>query len=147
MSLAQLYTICLDRIHGYLKVGMWNFYFENNPLSELLTLVVHNLMDLTQSSGQDPPKVGDVLVLLTSGRLRRLDLCPFQLEEDWNSIAHRIGFNSFLYNIISWNPYLEELYLVILPDFEVLRKCQNLQILRIYKLCILGIRFVTIFFL
>ncbi|GBO15941.1 hypothetical protein AVEN_117608-1 [Araneus ventricosus] len=126
MSLAPLYTICTDTIYGYLKEGMWNFYFQNNPFSELPTLVVHNLMDSTQSSGQDPPKIGDVLVLLTSGRFRHLDLCSFQVEEDWDSIAHRIGFNSFLYNIISWKPYLEEFYLDILPDFEVFRKCQNL---------------------
>ncbi|GBN22171.1 hypothetical protein AVEN_211480-1 [Araneus ventricosus] len=150
MSLASLYTICLDRIYRFLKEGVWKFGVLN-PFSDLPTRAVDNLMEFTQSRGEDPPIIADVILLLISGRLTRLDLSPFHLLAEQESIVSSIqtggdiSLQNFLSHcdkpvisylvgdIISLNPYLEELHLNIYPGFDVIRKCQNLRILRLYR--------------
>ncbi|GBN14404.1 hypothetical protein AVEN_192139-1 [Araneus ventricosus] len=150
MSLASLYTICLDRIYGFLKEGMWKSCIRN-PFSDLPTEAVNELMDLSDDK-KGYSKIGDVLLLLTSGRLTRLDLCPFNLEIEQDSIVSEIeetgriclrnlASNSeeiifhFVRNIISWNPYLQEFHSRVHPGSDVFLKCPNLRILKIYDPC------------
>ncbi|GBN14409.1 hypothetical protein AVEN_192144-1 [Araneus ventricosus] len=147
MSLASLYTICLDRIFGFLKEGMWKSCTPN-PFSDLPTKAVNELMDLSDNK-KEIPEIDDVLLLLTSGRLTRLDLCPFNLEIEQDLIVsetEKIGSiclrnpasNSeelifrFVRNIISWNPYIQEFHSEVHPGFDVFLKCPNLRILKIY---------------
>ncbi|GBO15938.1 hypothetical protein AVEN_117605-1, partial [Araneus ventricosus] len=150
MSLATLYRICLDRIYGFLKEGMWKPCIQN-PFSELPTRAADDLMELTESRGGDRPKISDVILLLTSGRLTRLDLCPFDLGAEKELIVRTlqtIGSNYLLNldsyinkpviiylvrKILSWNPHIEELHLDIQPGFDIIRKCQKLRILRFYS--------------
>ncbi|GBM30520.1 hypothetical protein AVEN_264981-1 [Araneus ventricosus] len=129
---------------------MWKFVIPN-PFSELPSREVNRLMEITLFPDcKDPPKIGDVTVLLTSGRLTRLDLRPFAVEAEQDSTVkpmrtssiitlRNLASNSkkfifgFVRNIISWNPYLEEFYSYIHPGFDVFKECQNLRILRIYS--------------
>ncbi|GBN29513.1 hypothetical protein AVEN_43606-1 [Araneus ventricosus] len=151
MALASLHNICVHRIYGFLKEGMWKFCL-TNPFSELPTQEVNKLMEVTHLvRHKDPPKIGDVILLLTSGRLTRLDLCRFKPEEEQDLIvkakqttACSISLPNFdsqskelfilhlVRNIISGNPYLEEIHSNIHPGFDVLRNCQNLRILTFY---------------
>ncbi|GBL99941.1 hypothetical protein AVEN_19430-1 [Araneus ventricosus] len=151
MALASLHSICLHRIYGFLKEGMWKFCL-TNPFSELPAQDVNKLMEMTHlHQHEDPPNIGDVILLLTSGRLTRLDLCPFYPEEEQDLIVKakqtRAGsiflpncasYSKELFifhlvrNITSVNPYLEEFHSYIHPGFDVLRNCQNLRILTIY---------------
>ncbi|GBN14403.1 hypothetical protein AVEN_192138-1, partial [Araneus ventricosus] len=120
--MSSLYTICLDRIYGLLKEGMWKSCIPN-PFSDLPTKVVNELMDISDDK-KDYSKIGDVLVLLTSGRLTRLDRCPFNPKAEQDLIVSAIQKTGsiclrnlapnpeelifhFVRNIISWNPYLE----------------------------------------
>ncbi|GBN70205.1 hypothetical protein AVEN_231705-1 [Araneus ventricosus] len=129
---------------------MWKPCIQN-PFSELLTRAVDDLMELTESHGEDRPKISDVILLLTSGRLTRLDLFPFDLEAEKELIVRTlqtVGSNYLLNldsyikkpviiylvrKIISWNPHIEELHLDIHPGFDIIRKCQKLRILRLYS--------------
>ncbi|GBM85444.1 hypothetical protein AVEN_133972-1 [Araneus ventricosus] len=106
--MSSLCTICLDRIYGFLKEGMWKSCIPN-PFSDLPTKAVNELMDISVDK-KDYSKIGDVLLLLTS--------------------AERIFH--FVRNIISWNPYLQEFHSRVHPGFDVLLKCPNLRILKIY---------------
>ncbi|GBN14405.1 hypothetical protein AVEN_192140-1 [Araneus ventricosus] len=145
--MSSLYMICLDRIYGFLKEGMWKSCTPN-PFSDLPTKAVNELMDISDDK-KDYSKIGDVLLLLTSGRLTRLDLCPFNPKAEQGLIVSAIQktgsiclrnfpLNSeelifhFVRNIISWNPYLEEFHSKVHPGFDVLLKCPNLRILKIY---------------
>ncbi|GBM39480.1 hypothetical protein AVEN_65512-1 [Araneus ventricosus] len=150
MSLASLHSICLHRIYGFLKEGMWKFCI-TNPFSELPTQDVNKLMEMTLLYKRgDPPKIGDVILLLTSGRLTRLDLRPFHPENERDLIVKATQTGSsislpnfashskelFIFhlvrNITSGNPYLEEFHSRIHPGFDVVRNCQNLRILKFY---------------
>ncbi|GBN45770.1 hypothetical protein AVEN_104005-1 [Araneus ventricosus] len=149
MSLATLHCICLDRIYGYLKKGSWKFC-TTNPFSKLPSHDVNRLAQITLlNDSEDPPKFGDFSPILTSGRLTQLDLRPFYPDAEYDFIvkaiqkghiislqnraskAEKVIFH-LVRNAISWNPYLEELHLGIDPGFDVIRKCQNLRILRMY---------------
>ncbi|GBO00277.1 hypothetical protein AVEN_37785-1 [Araneus ventricosus] len=145
MSLAPLLKICLDRICSQLKEGMWKSC-TTNPFSDLPTVLVEELMELTQSHDEhDPPKFFDVMLLLTSGRLTRLNLCPFDLEKELDSSLKKFGrgcssplvlrslYDDMIRGIMSSNPLLEEVHLKIQSNFEVFRNCQKLRILRIYN--------------
>ncbi|GBL99932.1 hypothetical protein AVEN_19426-1 [Araneus ventricosus] len=151
MALASLHSICLHRKYGFLKEGMWKFCL-TNPFSELPTQDVNKLMEMTHlHQYKDPPNIGDVILLLTSGRLTRLDLRSFYPEEEQylivktkQSRAGSIFLPNFasrskdlfifhlVRNITSGNPYLEEFHSYIHPGFDVLRNCQNLRILKFY---------------
>ncbi|GBL94882.1 hypothetical protein AVEN_197553-1 [Araneus ventricosus] len=153
MSLESLHSICLHRICSFLKEGMWKFCL-TNPFSELPTQDVNKLMELTllhHDDLTDPPKIGDVMLLLTSGRLLHLDLLPFHPEEEQDLIvkatqtrASRTFLPNFSHskelfifhlvrNITSGNPFLEEFYSCIHPGFDIVRNCQNLRILKLYR--------------
>ncbi|GBN14412.1 hypothetical protein AVEN_192146-1 [Araneus ventricosus] len=144
--MSSLYMICLDRIYGFLKEGMWKSCTPN-PFSDLPTKAVNELMDLTDDK-KDYSKIGDVLLLLTSGRLTRLDLCFCNMEIEQDLIVSEIektgsiclrnlASNSeeiifhFVRNIISLNPYLQEFHSRVHPGFDVFLKCPNLRILKI----------------
>ncbi|GBN45772.1 hypothetical protein AVEN_104006-1 [Araneus ventricosus] len=146
--MSSLYTICLDRIYGFLKEGIWKSCIPN-PFSDLPTKAVNELMDLSNNE-EGYLKTGDVLMLLTSGRLTRLDLCRFNPKADKDLIVSAIqkagsiclrslASNSkelifhFVRNIISWNPYLEEFHSRVHPGFDIFQKCPNLRILKIYS--------------
>ncbi|GBN06885.1 hypothetical protein AVEN_33981-2 [Araneus ventricosus] len=145
--MSSLYMICLDRIYGFLKEGMWKSCI-SNPFSDLPTKAVNELMDISDDE-KDYSKIGDVLLLLTSGRLTRLDLRPFDPKAEQDLIVSAIqktvriclrnlASNSeelifhFVRNIITWNPYLEEFHSEVHPGFEVFLKCPNLRVLKIY---------------
>ncbi|GBO29433.1 hypothetical protein AVEN_257427-1 [Araneus ventricosus] len=147
MSLASLYMICLDRIYGFLKEGMWKSCIPN-PFSDLPTEAVNDLMDISDDKN-DYTKIGDVLLLLTSGRLTRLDIRPFDPKAERDLIVSAIqktgsiclrnlAPNSeeyifhFVRNIIFWNPYLEEFHSEVHPGSDVFLKCPNLRVLKIY---------------
>ncbi|GBN70204.1 hypothetical protein AVEN_231704-1 [Araneus ventricosus] len=148
--MSSLYMICLDRIYEFLKEGMWKSCIPN-PFSDLPTKAVNELMDLSDDD-EDYSKIGDVLLLLTSGRLTRLDLCPFNPKAEQDLIVSAIQktgsiclrnfpLNSeelifhFVRNIISWNPYLQEFHSRVHPVSYVFLKCPNLRILKIYDPC------------
>ncbi|GBM08191.1 hypothetical protein AVEN_133014-1 [Araneus ventricosus] len=149
MPLASLYRICLHRIYSFLKEEMWKLCIPN-PFSELPTQAVDNLMKLILSH-EEHPKIGDVILLLTSGRLTRLELCAFVPDEEEDLIVRAIDTRSstsfenlsshskkllmiyLVRNILSWNPYAEELHLDIDPGLDVIRNYQNLRVLRLYN--------------
>ncbi|GBN92885.1 hypothetical protein AVEN_270745-1 [Araneus ventricosus] len=127
---------------------MWKSYTPN-PFSELPTKAVNELMDLSNDK-KEFPEIG--FLLLTSGRLTRLDLCPFNLEIEQDLIVSAIqktrsiclrnlSSNSeelifhFVRNIISGNPYLQEFHSRVHPGADVFLKCSNLRILKIYDPC------------
>ncbi|GBO32925.1 hypothetical protein AVEN_209696-1 [Araneus ventricosus] len=117
-----------------------------NPFSDLPTVLVDELMKLTLSYDDGgPSKISDVMLLLISGRLTCLNLCPFDLENEFDLSLKKIGrgcssprilrslTEDMICSIISLNPLLEEVHLKIRTDFEVFRKCQKLRILRFYN--------------
>ncbi|GBL72762.1 hypothetical protein AVEN_242424-1, partial [Araneus ventricosus] len=146
MPPASLRTICLDRTYEQLRERFWKSCTPN-PFSNLPTVLVDGLMKLTQSHDEDdPPEISDVILLLTSGRLTCLNLCPFDLEVEIDLILRKKngrGCSSsqnlcslsedLVYKMISWNPHLKELHLKIRPNIEVFRKCRKLRILRFYN--------------
>ncbi|GBM54643.1 hypothetical protein AVEN_214617-1 [Araneus ventricosus] len=160
MSLASLHTICLHRIYGLLKEGTWKFCI-TNPFSEFPTQDVNKLIEMTllYLGEEDFPKIGDIILLLISGRLIRLDLDPFRPEREQDLIpkvtqtrASCISMRKFashskdlfifhlVRNITSGNPYLEEFHSPFHPGFDVFRNNQNLRILKLYDSCSTALR-------
>ncbi|GBO30270.1 hypothetical protein AVEN_198883-1 [Araneus ventricosus] len=145
MPSASLRIICLDRICNQLRERFWKSCTPN-PFSDLPTVLVDELMELAQSHHEGgPSKLSDVMLLLKSGRLTCLNLCPFDLEKEFDLSLKKIGrgcssprilrslSEDMICSIISLNPLLEEVHLNIRTDFEVFRKCHNLRIMRFYN--------------
>ncbi|KAF8788875.1 hypothetical protein HNY73_006869 [Argiope bruennichi] len=81
MPAQSLEIICVLRISIFLKLGTWKTYCPN-PFESLPSIIIYKLMAHIQSCSKfDLPKIDDVLLLLTCGKLKRVNFTPFDSEE------------------------------------------------------------------
>ncbi|GBM89580.1 hypothetical protein AVEN_258649-1 [Araneus ventricosus] len=127
-----LYRICLQRICELLKEGTWKTYSTNpfwlhkSPFSDLPTEIVDDLMKFAQSHFENLC-IADVLLLLTSGRLTRLDLSPFDLQKEcdiFQKVMRSKGFQSLRF-IARCSNKSDSLSLIN----TLICNCQNLEVM------------------
>ncbi|GBM69451.1 hypothetical protein AVEN_140892-1 [Araneus ventricosus] len=149
MPLPSLYSICLQRIYGMLMSGTWKTC-STNPFSNLPSHFVDDLLALTRSHSKfkNPPTLADMFLLLTSGKVTRLDLTPFNLQMERNTCAHILRENCFMsVRVLTWLlednrsmalaqvfiyfcPNLEEFHSQLRPNLRVFRMCEKLRIIK-----------------
>ncbi|GBN44014.1 hypothetical protein AVEN_197597-1 [Araneus ventricosus] len=156
MAAQSLYEICLLRTVSLMKTGTWKTC-STNPFSNVPSGIIDDLMlCLTKrrvNLGEiylRRVRLSDFSLLLTSGKLTHLRLNPFEFKKEYDLflkimrtncckevriltlyLPANVASNPLMETLISLCPKLEEFNSnIILPNFEVLKNCEGLRILR-----------------
>ncbi|GBN01364.1 hypothetical protein AVEN_227734-1 [Araneus ventricosus] len=130
---SSLYRICIQRICDLLKGGTWKncatnpVWLSKSPFSDLPSEIVDDLMKFAQSRNFGP---ADVFLLLTSGKLTRLDLAPSRLQTDCviiQTVIHSKGYKSL--RILTRHHSNERIYKPLIET--LICNCRNLEVLEI----------------
>ncbi|CAL1292076.1 unnamed protein product [Larinioides sclopetarius] len=151
MQPSSLYNTCFQKTLDLLKTGLWNS-FNTNPFSFLPSTIINDLTKFALSLPfRERPRIAELLLLITSGRLTELDLIHHDLELDPNIFLRMISkdacknlksFGMPVYfrdadsfpveAVLRLCTNLEEVHSALLFDLNSLENCSQLRNLRFH---------------
>ncbi|GBO05667.1 hypothetical protein AVEN_224961-1 [Araneus ventricosus] len=125
MALLSLYAICIQKTISLLKQGKFNTSLQN-PFSQLAPVILDDILRyFLFLPHTERPKIVDLLLLLTSGRLRHLNLSVFRIDEDQDLLLNILTEKScrLLRSITapkSIKSYVLEGIILLCPNLELI---------------------------